>query len=325
MPSTTSQSTPRISVIMPAYNTAHLIAASLDSVFQQTFSDFEVVLVNDGSPDSPQLEKVLKRYLRDYPEKLVYIRQQNRRAAGARNTAIVRARGEFLAFLDSDDSWSPDHLAWQMKLFEEDPRVDFVYSNGLSVGDPNNPHEFMQRCPSAGTADFEALVVERCQIPVSTVVVRKSAIVRAGMFDETLPRCDDYDMWLRTAFYGAKISYTKTVQVRLNGGRPGSLSASRARMTEAYLNILEKIMKSLPLSESQRTLVQDRATEVRAHYCLEEGKYRLQQREFDQARNFLREANLYFRRSKVSLILLGLAIAPKTTSKLASLMEEIRN
>ena len=320
MPSTTSQSTPQISVVMPAYNTAHLIAGSLDSVFQQTFRDFEVVVVNDGSPDTPQLEKVLEHYLSSSPEKMVYIRQENKRAAGARNTAIARARGEFLAFLDSDDCWSPDHLASQMKLFEEDPTLDFVYSNGLSVGNPNRPREFMQRCPSQGTADFGALIVERCQIPVSTVVVRKTAIVRAGMFDETLPRCDDYDMWLRTAFYGAKIGYTRRVQARLNGGRPGSLGASRVRMAEAYLNILEKTLQSLPLSASQRTLVQNRATEIRAQYCLEEGKYRLQQREFDQAKNFLREANLHFRRSKVSLILLGLAIAPKTTSKLASLV-----
>jgi glycosyltransferase involved in cell wall biosynthesis len=319
MASTTSHSTPQISVVMPAYNTAHLIAASLDSVFQQTFRDFEVVVVNDGSPDTPQLEKVLEHYLRTSPEKMVYIRQENKRAAGARNTAITRARGEFLAFLDSDDSWSPDHLASQMKLFAEDPTLDFVYCNGLSVGNQYRPREFMQRCPSQGTADFAALVVERCQIPVSTVVVRKRAIVRAGMFDETLPRCDDYDMWLRTAFCGAKIGYTRRVQARLNGGRPGSLGASRVRMAEAYLNILEKTMKSLPLSESHRTLVQNRATEIKAHYCLEEGKYRLQQRQVDQAKNFLREANLHFRRSKVSLILLGLAIAPKTTCKLASL------
>jgi glycosyltransferase involved in cell wall biosynthesis len=310
---------------MPAYNTADLIAGSLDSVFQQTFSDFEVVLVNDGSPDTPQLEKVLERFLHDHPEKMVYIRQENKRAAGARNTAIARARGEFLAFLDSDDSWTADHLASQMKLFEQDPALDFVYSNGLRVGNPSRPREFMQFCPSHGTPDFEALLVERCQIPISTVVVRKSAIVRAGMFDESMPRCDDYDMWLRTAFHGAKFSYTKKVQARLNGGRPGSLGASRARMAEAYLNILEKTMKSLPLSDSQRTLVQKQATEVRARYCLEEGKYRLQQREFDQAKNFLREANLYFRRSKVSLVLLGLAIAPKTTSRLAFLMEAIRN
>lgn len=314
---------PRVSVIMPSYNTATLIAGSLDSVFEQTFQDFEVVLVNDGSPDTPELERVLAPFLHKHADQINYIRQENKRCAGARNTAIGQARGEFLAFLDSDDVWLPDHLSAQIKLFEQDPTLDLVYSNGLSVGNPKLPSEFMKRCPSYGPADFQALAVERCQIPVSTVVARKSAIVRAGLFDETLQRCDDYDMWLRAAFHGAKISYTTKVQARLNGGRPGSLGASRARMMEAYWQILEKALKTLPLSQSDRAVVQSRATEAHARYLLEEGKYRLQQNEFDQARTFFKEANSHLRRSKVSLVLFGLAIAPRATGKLASMMEGV--
>jgi glycosyltransferase involved in cell wall biosynthesis len=320
MKSETSSSTPRVSVIMPSYNTAPLIAGSLDSVFEQTFQDFEVIVVNDGSPDTPDLEKVLAPYLGNYPEKLVYIRQANKRAAGARNTAISRARGEFLAFLDSDDTWLPDHLSSQMRLFEEDPDLDLVYCNGLSVGDPNRSHEFMKRCPSHGQADFRALVLERCQISVSTVVARKTILVGAGLFDETLARCDDYDMWLRAAFYGAKISYTRKVQARLNGGRPGSLGASRVKMAEAYWKILKKAMETLALSEPDRDLVQNRATEIRARYLLEEGKYHLQQKDFEQARSFFREANACLRQPKVRLVLFGLAIAPRATYKFASLI-----
>jgi len=218
--------TPTVSIIMPAYNTAGLIKTSLVSVFAQTYSDFETIVVNDGSPDTPELEKVLAPYM----DRIVYIRQPNKRAAGARNTAIRQARGEFLAFLDSDDAWLPDHLAAQMKKFAADPSLDLVYANGIRIADPRRQVEFMEVCPSQGTANFEALVVERCQISVSTVVVRKSALVRAGGFDENLPMCDDYDMWLRAAFYGAKIDYSREVHARLNGGRPGSLSQSRLKM-----------------------------------------------------------------------------------------------
>lgn len=321
MPSPLPNLNPRVSVIMPSYNTASFIAGSLDSVLQQSFQDFEVVVVNDGSPDTPELERVLAPYLEKHAGKIVYIRQENKRAAGARNTAIGRARGEFLAFLDSDDIWLPDHLSAQMKLFEQDPNLDLVYCNGLSVGNPKLPSEFMKRCPSHSPADFQALAVERCQIPVSTVVARKTALVRAGLFDESLQRCDDYDMWLRAAFHGAKIAYTDTIQARLSGGRPGSLGASRAKMNEAYWKILEKALQTLPLSPSDRTLVQNRATQIRAQYLLEEGKHRLQQKEFDQAKTFLKEANAHLRRSKVSLVLVGLAIAPRATAKLASLME----
>jgi glycosyltransferase involved in cell wall biosynthesis len=315
---------PQVSVIMPAYNTAHLIPGSIGSVFQQTCHDLEVIVVNDGSPDTPDLEKALAPFLEQYRDKIVYIRQENKRAAGARNTGIARARGEFLAFLDSDDVWLPDHLSSQMKLLEADPALDLVYCNGLAVGNPDRPHEFMSRCPSHGPADFSALVVERCQIPVSTVVARKTALVRAGGFDEELPRCDDYDMWLRMAFFGAKIAYTNRVQVRLNGGRPGSLGASRVKMSEAYWKILEKALRTLALSDPDRKLVRNRAAEVRAQYLLEEAKYLLQQQDFDGARSFFKQANAYFRHSKVSLVLLGLALAPRTTRKVASLLEAAR-
>jgi glycosyltransferase involved in cell wall biosynthesis len=114
---------PKVSIIMPAYNTADLIAASLDSVLAQSFQDFEIIVVNDGSPDTPDLERVLAPYL----DKIIYINQENKRAAGARNTAIRRARGKFLAFLDSDDQWLPDHLSVQMELFEKDAELDLIY------------------------------------------------------------------------------------------------------------------------------------------------------------------------------------------------------
>ena len=312
MSNTMNDNSPKVSIIMPAYNTAGLIKNCLDSVFAQTFSDFEVLVVNDGSPDTPELEKVLSPYL----DRIVYIKQVNKRAAGARNTAIARAQGKFLAFLDSDDSWLPAHLASQMKLFDDDPSLDFAYANGLRIADPNRQVEFMDACPSHGTPNFEALVVERCQISVSTVVVRKSAIVKAGGFDESLPRCDDYDMWLRTAFHGAKMAYTRQVQALLNGGRPGSLSQSRVKMLEAYSGILEKALKTLPLSPAQHNLVSNRVAEIKARTFVEEGKLQLSEGKFDQAKELFSQANKSLRQWKITLTLLGLNIAPQTTSRL---------
>lgn len=309
---------------MPSYNTASLISGSLDSVFAQTFRDFEVIIVNDGSPDTPQLELVLAPYLEKYPTQILYVRQPNKRAAGARNTAIRKAKGEFLAFLDSDDVWLPMHLSEQMKLFQESPDLDLVYCNALSVGDPSCPHEFMKRCPSYGPADFRALASDRCQIPISTVVVRKIALERAGLFDESLARCDDYDMWLRAAFHGAKIAYTEKVQVKLNEGRPGSLGVSRAGMSEAAWKILDKAARTLQLSEPDRILLEKRSTEARALYLLEEGRHRLSQNEFEEAKSFLQEANRYLQRPKLSLVLAGLKVAPRTTRKLVSLLQQAR-
>jgi glycosyltransferase involved in cell wall biosynthesis len=318
----TAQSTqaPRISIIIPAYNTAGLIAECLDSVFSQTYQDFECIVVNDGSPDTPDLEKALA----PYQSRIVYIRQENKRAAGARNTAIQHARGEFLAFLDSDDSWFSNHLASQMELLDKDPGLDMVYSNAELLGDPTRRREFMDQCPSQGEVDFGALIVERCQVAVSTVVVRKRAIVKAGLFDESLARCDDYDLWLRTAFHGAKMGYSRQVQARLNGGRPGSLGQSNAKMTEAYWMILEKALRTLPLNDSDRNLVRERAAEIKARYLFEQGKLQLDQRQFNKARELFSEANRQLRRPRVSLALLGLKIAPNTTGRLISVWHRVR-
>ncbi len=314
-----SNPTPKVSVIIPSYKTAHLIARCLDTVMAQTFQDFETIVVNDGSPDTPELEKALQPYM----DRIVYIKQENKRCAGARNTAIQHARGEFLAFLDSDDTWYPEHLASQMQQFADDPTLDLVYCDSLLVGDPERESRFMERCPSNGPATFETLVVERCQIPISTVVVRKQAIVKAGGFDEKLLRCDDYDMWVRTAFHGAKIGYIRKLTVHMYIGRPGSMSQEKAKMVEAYWDILERFKRILPLNDAQREVVEKRASAIRTRYLVEEGKRQLSQREFGKARELFTEANRKLRAPGLSAVLFGLKIAPKATSKLVSLWSRV--
>lgn len=316
-----SNPAPMVSVIIPSYKTAHLIRTCLDSVLAQTYTDFEAIVVNDGSPDTPELETALAPYL----DRIVYLKQENKRAAGARNHAIGKARGEYVAFLDSDDAWLANHLASQMKLFAEDPTLGLVYANALMVGDPEHEQEFMERCPSTGQADFDALISERCQIPVSTVVARRQLLVDAGLFDETLPRCDDYDMWARAAFHGAKIGYNSGVQARLFIGRPGSLGQSRSKMVEAYWNILEKFKRTLPLNEKQRAALNARAEEVKALSQLEEGKCKLAEHRFEEARTLIEDANTHLRRSMLTLAVLGLRFAPGATGRFMTFWNRARN
>jgi len=311
---------PTVSIVIPAYNTASLIGTCLDSVLSQTYRDFEIMVVNDGSPDTAQLEQAL----RPYRDKIIYIVQENKRAAGARNTAIRQSRGEFLAFLDSDDSWFPEHLASQMELFDQDPNVDLTYADALLISDGRHQKRFTERCPSQGEATFESLVVEQCQIPISTVVARKAAILQAGLFDESLVRCDDYDMWLRTAFFGRKIAYTGRLQARLYQGRPDSLGLSLAKMSEADLQILEKLAQTLPLTEAQRKIVNQRVTGIRARYLLEEGKVQLREGHPERARQLLAEANVHLRRFRLSLAIQGLRLAPQSAAALISVWNRWR-
>lgn len=314
-------SLPRVSVIIPSYNTAALIANCLDSVFAQTFPDYEIIVVNDGSPDTPQLEQVLQPYL----GRVLYLRQANKGAAGARNAAIARAQGEYLAFLDSDDSWLPDHLSWQMELFNANPAPDLVYADAFLIRNGAKPKTFMERCPSQGPATFEALVVESCQIPISTVLARKTAIVSAGGFDEKLGRCDDYDMWLRVAFSGARIAYSRKPQARLFLGRPDSLGGSQSKMTEATWKILQKTLVTLPLSLAQQELVRERAAEYRARHLLEQAKLQLREQHPDKARELFAEANLHFRKLKLSVAVRSLELAPQSACRLLAAWHRFRN
>src|SRR5882762_7560487 len=106
---------PRVSIIIPAYNVAPFIRETLASVFAQTFTDFEVIIINDGSPDSEEFELAIK----PYRERIRYLKQENRGASAARNAGLRAAGGELIAFLDADDLWSPNYLAEQLKFMRE--------------------------------------------------------------------------------------------------------------------------------------------------------------------------------------------------------------
>lgn len=302
---------PKLSVIMPSYNTSGLIGEALDSVFAQSYRDFEVIVVNDGSPDTPDLERVLQ----PYQERIVYLKQENRRACGARNNGISHAKGEYLAFLDSDDSWAPGYLQSQIEQLEADPSLDMVYCDCQIYGDgPGAGRTFMQGCPSVGRVTFESVLTEQCQIPVSGTVVRRQAVVNAGFFDERLAMCDDYEMWLRLAYRGARISYHRDVLSRIRIGRASGLSSSKSKMIAAYVRILSNVKAEWNLSVEQQALLTDRLRQQQSLLALELGKEFLSKGEFGEARIQLEKANSHLRRGKLTLTLFGLRFAPALTA-----------
>ena len=137
-----------VSVIIPAYNAAPFIAQTIESVLGQTFRNFEVIVVNDGSPDTAELERELQSYM----DRIRYQTQPNAGPSSARNLGIREARGEFVAFLDSDDAWLPDYLATQMKILIADPSIDLLYSNGVVIGDVPYAGRDLTNAPSSHPA-----------------------------------------------------------------------------------------------------------------------------------------------------------------------------
>src|SRR3954451_475135 len=121
---------PVVSVIIPAYKAVPFIRETLESVFAQTFERFEVIVVNDGSPDTIELEAVLA----PFSTRIVYLEQENRGLSGARNSGLRFARGEYIALLDADDIWEPDYLEVQLGFLERDGQAVLVYPNAKIFG-----------------------------------------------------------------------------------------------------------------------------------------------------------------------------------------------
>lgn len=310
---------PAVSVIIPTYNCAEYIGEALESVFAQTFTDYELIVINDGSPDVDELERVLL----PFQDRIVYIRlQQNRGLAAARNAGVRAARAPLVALLDADDAWESSYLAVQVETLERDPTIDVIYPNAVIVGDgPDAGLEYMELSPSEGAVTFEGLVSLRCTVMVSAVI-RRETLIRAGMFDESLRACEDFDLWLRIANQGGRIAYHRRVLVRYRR-RPGSLSSDPARTHAAILHVLDKVDRTMALTPSESSSVARTRARIIASTRLHEAKRALRAGDAQTAIKALREANAVLRSGKIALALVLLHAAPPLLVYASRLREQL--
>jgi glycosyltransferase involved in cell wall biosynthesis len=292
-------------VIIPTYKTAQYIAETLDSVLAQTFTDFEIIVVNDGSPDTPELEQVLQPYV----SRIHYIVQSNRGLSGARNTAMRVARGEYVAFLDSDDVWETNYLAVQVDMMRRDPTITVLYPNAITFGDPQRAGRlFMDMHPSTGPVTFERLVTQQCNVMVA-VLARREAVVAAGLFDESLRSSEDFDLWLRIIRRGGRIAYHRQPLVR-SRLRPGSLSADAIWMCRHIVRVLDKVRAEMSLTPAEADLVGNRRAHFEAIRRLNEGRQAFFRGDDETAIQALTEANAVLSRRKIAFALLAVRLAP---------------
>jgi glycosyltransferase involved in cell wall biosynthesis len=308
---TATSSLPAVSVIVPAYNVTRFIADTLDSLRTQTFRDFETIVVNDGCPDSANLERVLEPYRGE----IIYIRQENQGLAGARNTAIRAARAPLIALLDSDDAWEPDYLQVQTGFLTEHPQTDVVSPNALFVGETLFPGKTMADLfPPRGEVSFRSLVARENHIFVG-VTARREAILRAGLFDPELRSAEDLDLWLRMAHGGARFAYHNRPLVRYRA-RPDSLSNDPIWIITHVLQVYRKLSGTLDLNAEDRASLEAaiRHEEATREFYL--GKKALYAGRNQEAQERLGQANRVLRSRKVSIALLVMRIAPGLLHKL---------
>lgn len=308
------ETVPRVSVIIPAYNVAEYIAETLDSVFAQTYKNFEAIVINDGSPDTFEFEKVLGEYL----DKIIYIKQKNSGAAVARNTGIKIARGDLIAFLDGDDVWLPEFLASQIKFLDANG-YDMVYANASFLGEVlTNAETYMDDSPSSGEANFDSLLETRCNAITSGTIARRQNILDVGMFEPERVRAHDFILWLKLAQNGARVGYQRKVLLKYRVLIDG-LSGNLIERAERDIDVFRRVLKNFKLDEKQQNFVRRHIKEVEAELEIVRGKYHLLHKEFGAARDSFEKANKIKKSKRLQIIVWLTRYAPHLLLKIFSM------
>ncbi|WP_017746882.1 glycosyltransferase family 2 protein [Scytonema hofmannii] len=234
---------PEISVIIPAYNAELTIGETIDSVLQQTFKDFEIIVINDGSQD-----RTLEILQSIQDDRLKVISYENGGLCVARNRGIARASGNFIAFLDADDVWTPDKLELQLAAFEEHPEAGVVYSwtYFMYVNEQRKAISFIPSPQHSCTGNvYKTLLVDNFIHSGSNTLIRKQAIDSVGEFDPACTGSADWDYWLRLSLHWHFIAVPK-YQVFYRKAS-GSMSTKVEVMRKEALIALEKAYKTAPL------------------------------------------------------------------------------
>lgn len=236
-----------ISVIIPTFNRISTLPRALESVFSQDFFEskvkFEVIVVDDGSTDATS-DYINHRWLEDNPNTgsaLTLIQQSNAGVSAARNAGLNRAKGEWVALLDSDDQWLPHKLSRQFDLISQtDLKVchteEIWIRNGVRVNQMNKHKK------SGGDVFQQSLGM--CAMSPSSILLHKSVFDLVGVFDESLPACEDYDLWLKiSAHY--QVAFVQEACIKKYGGHSDQLSRAFWGMDRFRVLALENVLKPL--------------------------------------------------------------------------------
>ena len=231
----------QVSVIIPTYNRGWTIGESVDSVLAQDYRDFELIVVDDGSTDNtPQV-------LDAYRGAIKVFRQENKGVSAARNRGISEASGRFIAFLDSDDLWLPQKLSRQVEFFNTTPDALICQTEEVWIRSGVRVNPKKRHKKPSGMIFEPSLAL--CLVSPSAVMIRRSLLEIVGNFDEALPACEDYDLWLRISCR-FPVYHIDTPLIIKRGGHEDQLSASFG-LDRFRIKAIKKIMESGFLSKGQ--------------------------------------------------------------------------
>jgi GT2 family glycosyltransferase len=226
---------PVVTVVIPTFNRWPLVGEAVESVFTQSYSDFELIVVDDGSTDETQKE------LAKFRSRLRFFLKAREGVAAARNFGVSRAVGRYVAFLDSDDLWRPKKLEMQTAFMEKNPAVQICQTEEIWLrhGVRVNPKSRHQK-PSG---DIFVRSLELCLVSPSAVMMTKELFSRFGGFDERFPVCEDYDLWLRIAVEHPVPLIPEALVIK-RGGHADQLSRSTWAVDRYRVAALQKLLRS---------------------------------------------------------------------------------
>ena len=235
---------PFFSVIIPCFNRAAFLSEAITSVLGQTFADFELIIVDDGSTDATK--NVAGSYNDD---RIRYIAQEHAGVSAARNHGLRRAQAKYIAFLDSDDRFKPGKLERAHAVIQNHPEAMIVHTDELWFRNGTVLNQKKIHAKPDGDVFVRALTL--CCISNSTVVANKKVFETIGVFDEVLPACEDYDLWLRAAARFPVTLIPEVLTVKY-GGHPDQLSKKYPAMDTFRIYAIKKLLDSGTLPPEQR-------------------------------------------------------------------------
>jgi glycosyltransferase involved in cell wall biosynthesis len=298
--------TPLVSIIIPVYNATRYIPETLNCLRAQTFRDFEVVLTNDGDPDTENLERALEPYRNE----IRYLKSGKKdSAAGSRNNGIRSSSARYIAFLDSDDLWEPEYLRTHVDFLEKNPSFDLVHSNAVIFGTTSWTGRTINDVSLAPSETTLREVVSTERIVYIGATVRRESLVRAGLFDPEVLGGEDWDVWMRLLRNGGRAWYTglRLCQYRLHDSNMGT---RKVESIKNHIGVYRKHLGLPGLSSEQRGWFESAMQKMQADADLLEGKQALYRKEREHAIERLTRANTVMRSRKVGLAILGLRFAP---------------
>jgi glycosyltransferase involved in cell wall biosynthesis len=228
---------PKISVIIPTYRHRDFILRTLDSVFAQTLLDYEIIVINDGSPDDTG--NVLAPLIA--AGRIQYLEQKNQGQSRARNCGLERARGKYIAFLDDDDLWPPDKLEWQMDFLEKNPGVALVGGVFQMIDEMGNMGTRWKVYPDI---TFESLFLANPFISPGQTLIRTDVLKELGGMNVTIWGADDWDLWFRTAKKSRIVMQDRMALYYRD--HPGNASKQTARLLKACCLTINLHLQAVP-------------------------------------------------------------------------------